>query len=220
MTPDDRIPFLYQAERRRARVRQVQMAAVCESSINLLYKIERGETNPRVGLMLRIIYAFAYFQNVPVYSVLERLLPDEAFELFAEVESGARAALADPNSSLGRLSTKQLLVQRAQQPLPPYVLGQMRFVRLQELYGRSSMSRIATVEVSGVSSRRLGDFFDISAPTSGNMTLPVLMALSATYAPVLQADARTTLEYILKDDLEAIEAERQLASPGNPGMLS
>lgn len=206
------------ALRARAMVSAPELASRLGVSATIIYKLETGKGNPRLNSVLRIALELGVLLHTRPRDVLRELIPPETLSAVNDVYTRSKDLLGKPRSYKGSYRAKRRFLQQATAADEvERDANEISLVRLQELFARTFFTRTDLSDLTGISTRRLGDLFDLNASNTGSLALWTFLRLAAALAPARESTVEETIFYILEDDLERLDQLYEERHHDHPG---
>lgn len=201
-----RIILNLRALRERAMISAPELAAKLGVSSTIIYKLELGQGNPRLGSVLQIALELGIVLHKGPRETLRELVPAETFAAVDDIHERSTKLLGEPRSYKGSYRAKRRFIkQAATAGEVERDTNEISLVRLQELFAKTLYTRANLSELTGISLRRLGDLFDLGSRNTGSLALWTFLRLTAALAPARDNTTEETMFYLLEDDLERLD---------------
>lgn len=194
------------ALRERAWLSIGELASQLGVSVTTIYRLESDQGNPRVGSALLIALELSAYLHKRPSETFQELLASEGLAAVEDIRQRAAEALQKPRTHKGSFKAKRRFRQQAAQADEvERDANEISLVRLQELFASTLFTRTELAELTGLSQRRLGDFFDVNSNNTGSVALWTFLRLAAALAPARDSDVEDTILYLLSDDLKRLD---------------
>ena len=183
-----------------------ELASTLGVSATIIYKLEMGRGNPRLNSVLRIALELGVLLHTRPRDVLRELIPPETLSAVDDIYTRSKNLLGEPRSYKGSYRAKRRFLQQAAAvDEVERDTNEISLVRLQELFARTFFTRTDLSDLTGISTRRLGDLFNLNSSNTGSLALWTFLRLVAALAPAKESTVEETMFYVLEDELGRLD---------------